>query len=118
MWISDHEPCLVRDVAIHFEKELGLARTTVLTVMERLRSKGFLVRHKSNGLFQYSAKFDPMQIVQSKISEFVKRTLGGEVSPLVSYFVEETELQEAEIEKLEELVSRLREKKKAEVGDV
>lgn len=116
-WIADHEPCLVREVAVHFDRELGLARTTVLTMMERLRNKGFLVRQKNNGLFQYSAKLDPMRIMQSKISEFVERTLGGEISPLVSYFIEETELQDSEIAKLEELVARLK-KKSAEAADV
>ncbi len=50
-YIGDHESVSVRDVAQHFEKEKGLARTTILTVMERLRKKVFSFANKKRVSF-------------------------------------------------------------------
>src|SRR4051812_35680874 len=85
-YVGENSPISVRDVAAHFERERGLARTTILTVMERLRTKGFLNRSKVDGIFKYTAKFETGDVLSSKISNFVEKTLGGSVSPLLAYF--------------------------------
>ena len=38
-YVADHHPISVREVAAHFAAASGQARTTVLTVMQRLRGK-------------------------------------------------------------------------------
>ena len=91
-YVSTHSPITVRDVAQFFELEKKLARTTILTVMERLRKKGFLGRSKINGVFQYSPKIKTVDILSSKISEFVEKTLGGSVGPLFNYFISSSNL--------------------------
>ncbi len=48
-YIADHHPISVREVAAHFAETSGQARTTLLTVMERLRAKGYLKRRKAAG---------------------------------------------------------------------
>lgn len=106
-YVSDHAPIAVRDVALFFEKEKKLARTTVLTVMERLRKKGFLHRAQVNGHFKYSPKMKTSDVLSSKISEFVEKTLGGSVSPLLSYFISSSNLTPEEVKKLQELVEKL-----------
>jgi len=85
-YVSEHSPTTVRDVALHFEKEKKLARTTIMTVMERLRKKGYLSRAKEDGIFKYAVKFEQEKVLNQKVSDFVQRTLGGSVSPLFSYF--------------------------------
>src|SRR3954467_10351389 len=85
-YVGEKSPISVREVAAHFEKEKGLARTTILTVMERLRTKGFLSRGKEDGVFKYSAKFATGDVLSNSISNFVEKTLGGSVSPLLAYF--------------------------------
>lgn len=48
-YVADHPSITVREVAAHFAETSGLARTTLLTVMERLRSKAYLKRKKAAG---------------------------------------------------------------------
>ncbi len=113
-FIDGNSPITVREVAAHFEKNKGLARTTVLTVMERLRKKGFLTRVKLDGVYKYKSKMEAGDVLASKVSEFIERTLGGSVSPLVSYFIASTDLSKDEISQLSELAARLETRK--EVG--
>jgi predicted transcriptional regulator len=106
LYIGERSPISVRDVAAHFEKEKGLARTTILTVMERLRTKGFLSRQKLDGIFKYSAKMEAGAVLSDKISDFVEKTLGGSVSPLLNYF-SNSKLSNQEIEQLRAIAARL-----------
>ena len=110
-YISENSPISVRDMATHFERERNLARTTVLTVMERLRKKGFLIRAKIDGVFKYSAKFSTGDVLSSKVSEFIEKTLGGSLSPLFSYFLSSGDLTEDEMAQLKDLAARLEPKK-------
>jgi predicted transcriptional regulator len=41
-YVQDHHPASVRQVAEHFAESKGHVRTTILTVLERLRKKGYL----------------------------------------------------------------------------
>ncbi len=104
-YISNHGELSVREVADHFEKQKGLARTTILTVMERLRTKGFLTRSKVDGIFKYSEKIEAQTVMKGKVTEFVERTLGGSVSPLISYFAGQRNLSSEEIDKLRAIVA-------------
>lgn len=107
VYVGANSPISVRDVAQHFEQEKQLARTTVLTVMERLRKKGFLGRTQIDGVFKYTAKIETGDILSSKISDFVEKTLGGSVGPLFSYFISSSNLTDEEIQNLKELVLKL-----------
>jgi predicted transcriptional regulator len=104
-FVSDRSPIAVREVASHFEK--SLARTTVLTVMERLRKKGFLGRAKIDGVFKYTSKFETGDVLTSKISDFVEKTLGGSVGPLFTYFMSSSSFSDAEVAQLKEMAQKL-----------
>lgn len=106
-FINDHSPISVREVATHFEKEKNLARTTILTMMERLRKKGFLNRSKVDGVFRYTVKFEQEKVLHKKVSEFIERTLGGSVSPLFNYFSESTDLTADEIRQLKKIADKI-----------
>jgi predicted transcriptional regulator len=110
-YVSVAGSATVREVADHFEKEKGLARTTILTVMERLRTKGFLSRSKVDGIFKYSEKIEVATVMKSKVSEFIERTLGGSLSPLINHFAGSKGLSEEEIEQLRKIVSDFDKKK-------
>lgn len=110
-YISEHAPVSVRETAAHFETERGLARTTVLTMVERLRKKGFLARTKVDGIFKYSARIEAEDALSGKVTEFIERTLGGSLSPLFNYFISSTDLSEKEINQLKELAAKIEARK-------
>ncbi|MBX2995893.1 MAG: BlaI/MecI/CopY family transcriptional regulator [Bdellovibrionaceae bacterium] len=103
-FVSSRESVSVREAADVFEKSHGLARTTVLTVMERLRAKGCVSRTKVDGVYQYREKIDTESFLAGRVSTFVDKTLGGSLSPLLSYFAGQKNLSVDEIEKLREIV--------------
>lgn len=112
-FISENSPITVREVALHFEQERNLARTTVLTVMERLRKKGLLSRSQIEGIFKYSSKVKTGDVLSSKISDFVEKTLGGSVGPLFNYFISSSHLSEDEIKKLKDLAQKFENSKES-----
>lgn len=108
----------VGEVAESFGGPRGLARSTVLTMMERLRQKGYLARRLVDGVYRYSPKSAASDVLRSAVRQFVERTLGGEVSPVVAYLVEDAEVSDEELRELEALVERLQGRRKKGAGRV
>ncbi len=92
----------------------GLARSTVLTMMERLRQKGHLQRRRIEGIFQYVSPASSGQVMRGVVRTFVEKTLGGSVSPFVTYLTEEARVSDEELADLEELVAKLQSQRKEE----
>ena len=92
----------------------GLARSTVLTMMERLRQKGHLDRRQVAGVYQYFSPAPAGEVLRDVVRSFVERTLGGSVAPFVTYLTEEAEVSDSELAELEELVAKLQSKRKEE----
>lgn len=106
-WVAEHDPSSVGEVARALGESRGLARTTVLTVMERLRGKGFLEREKVGGVFRYSPSEPHTAQMRGLVSRFVERSLGGSLDPFVAYLSEEATLSEEQIASLGRLVRDL-----------
>ncbi len=102
----------VGEAAEGFGAPRGLARSTVLTMMERLRRKGHLSRRLVRGTFRYSPRVPPGEVVRGVVRDFVEGTLQGAVSPVVAYLSEEADVSDAELAELEDLVSRLQARRK------
>ena len=112
--ISDHGPLTVGEVARLFAAERGLARTTVLTVMERLRGKEYVRRRKVGGVYEYSAKLPASEVLRGLIRDFRERVLGGTLQPFVAYLAEERDLSADEIEALRTLLDKLESEREVE----
>jgi predicted transcriptional regulator len=105
--LADHPSSTVGEVSEGFGARHGLARSTVLTMMERLRRKGHLARQLVDGTYRYSVEVPAGQVVRGVVRQFVQRTLQGSVSPVVAYLSEEAEVSDADFAELQELVARL-----------
>ena len=103
-YVIEHHPITVREVAEQFARTHGHARTTVLTIMERLREKGYLTRRKLNGVNRYSPSKPRSDLLQGLVRDFVQKALGGSVSPFVAYLGKEARLDPAEMQELKQLV--------------
>ena len=111
-YVSDHHPISVRDVAAHFAETSGQARTTVLTVMERLRAKGHLSRRKVGARHHYSPTVPKAELLNRMVNNFVDEVLGGSVSPFVAYLSQSPLLSADEARKLEQLLRRIESREK------
>lgn len=107
-YVTDHAPITVREVAQQFGQERGLARTTILTVMENLRAKGYLIRRKDGRAFEYVPEAEKKDLLSGLVQRFVEKTLQGSVSPVVAYLANAGTLSEEEVAELSRLVDDLR----------
>jgi predicted transcriptional regulator len=112
-FVNEHGPTSVAEAAAGFGQLRGLARSTVLTMMERLRKKGHLSRRLAGGVYRYASRTTPMAAVRQAVQTFVDRTLGGSVTPFVAYLAERERLSDDEVAELEALMTKLqRERRK------
>ncbi len=107
--LADRGPLSVAEATESFGGPRGLARSTVLTMLERLRAKDHLKRRAVDGVYRYSPAVEPGALVDRAVESFVEKTLGGSVAPLVAYLAERGAVSETELAELERLVERLRE---------
>jgi predicted transcriptional regulator len=91
----------VGEVAADYGSERGLARSTVLTMMERLR------RQQVDGVYRYAATAEQDEVVGGAIGQFVEKTLQGSVTPFVAWMSQRAEVSDDELAELEALVARL-----------
>lgn len=109
-FVTDRAPVTVRVVAQEWGEPKGLARTTILTMMERLRRKNFLVRWKSEtepGAFLYGPVQEKSVLMRSLVQDFVERTLGGSLSPFVAYLADAPGLSDKEQADLRRLITSM-----------
>jgi predicted transcriptional regulator len=85
--IWESPACTVAEVAERFPRG-KYARTTVLTVVQRLHAKGLLKRRKEGGIFRYSATQPREQVLSRLITRFVENFLDGSPAPFVAYLTE------------------------------
>jgi BlaI family penicillinase repressor len=113
-YVADHQPASVRDVATHFAETSGQARTTLLTVMERLRTKGYLKRRKIGSANRYTPTMAKAELLSRMVGEFVEDVLGGSASPFVAYLSNSSLLSDDEARKLEQLLKRIEAREQGE----
>ncbi|UYK80916.1 BlaI/MecI/CopY family transcriptional regulator [Xanthomonas sacchari] len=106
-YIAEHGDASVGEVAGGFGEARGLARSTVLTMMERLRAKAYLRRRQVQGVYRYAATSGQDDVVRSAVGSFVEKTLQGSVSPFVAWMSQRAEVSDTELAELEALVAKL-----------
>lgn len=106
--VAELKDATVGEVAAAFGETRGLARSTVLTMMERLREKGYLVRKQVHGVFRYRTRSGPVEVMRGAVETFIETKLQGSVSPFVAWMSERGEVSDSELAELEQLVDKLK----------
>lgn len=106
-FIADRGGATVGETADEFGAPRDLARSTILTMMERLRKKGYLSRRMAGGVYRYRALSSSAELLKDAVGRFVERNLEGSVSPFLAYLSETSELSDDERQELERIVARL-----------
>ena len=86
--VWDTGGCSVQEATEILGQRRDYARTTILTVIQRLYAKGFLQRRKVDGVYEYSSTEDRGTVLSRLIARFVDTVLDGSPEPLVTYFAE------------------------------
>ncbi len=110
--IWEHQPCTVQQVADILSKRRGCARTTVLTVMQRLHAKNFLKRRKIYRVFHYEPTEGRNKVMSRLIGQFLDKVLDGSALPFVTYLTEREDLTPKQMSSLREIAKKLENKRK------
>lgn len=111
-YLAEHENASVGEVAADFGEARGLARSTVLTMMERLRAKSYLKRRHIDGIYRYAAATGPTEALSNVVGQFVEKTLSGSLSPFVAWMSQKADVSDSELAELEALVAQLQSRRK------
>lgn len=111
-YLAEAGEASVGELSDTYGAERGLARSTILTMMERLRRKKFLTRHTVKGVYRYRACASSQELLTNAVRRFVERNLDGSVAPFVAYLSESGNLSDAELKELQALVTRLQSRPK------
>src|SRR4029453_12766813 len=111
-FVAEARQATAGEAAERFGQPRGLARSTVLTMMERLRKKGHLTRRQQGGVYQYAPRIAPGAAVREAVKSFVDRTLDGSITPFVTYLGERADVSDEELAELESLLARLQQQRR------
>ena len=106
-FITEHHPITAREVADHFGEARDWARTTVLTMLDRLREKGYVIRDDGGAVHLYSPSAPTPDLMSSVVRDFVNKALGGSLSPFMAYLGREAKLSPDELDELKRIVAEL-----------
>ena len=112
LYLAQHGPLTTAALWEGFGAPRALARTTVLTVLERLRQKGHVGRKREDGVYVYRALEGHVETMRRSVGQFVDRALGGSISPFAAYLSERTSVSDEELAELNRAVRALSERKR------
>jgi len=100
----------VQDVQEALAPRRTLAYTTVMTVMSRLAEKGFLSREKEGRAYMYRPAIPQERAAGSILQTLVRRLYAGATGKAIAQLLEtEEDVDDAELERLEQLIRARRE---------
>lgn len=106
--VAEHGPLTAGQMAEALASEGGPGRSTVVTVLERLRRKGHLSRRRIDGVYVYASTLAARDVLRGAVDQFVERALSGSISPLVAYLSERREVSADELRELQRVVHSLK----------
>ena len=107
-FVTERGGATVGEAAEGFGGPNSVTRSTVVTVMERLRAKGYLTRNKGNGgVFQYFAAQPQEEILGGVVARFIEKTLGGRMTAFSAHFTRSERLSADEKIELRRLLEKL-----------
>ena len=105
LWDINHSAC-VWDILEHYE-EPKPAYTTISTYLKVLYEKGFIDYFKNKGegkTYKYLPKLTKAEYMRLTMKDMKKRFFGDSVRSMFSYFVEEENLSEDDIQELLDMI--------------
>ena len=88
-------------------KQKGYARTTILTVIQRLHKKGFLKRKKEDGVYRYGPTQKRQQVMGRLLNQFIGRVFDGSSTSLVQQLAD-AKMSDKELDQIKAIFDKAR----------
>ncbi|MHB1458060.1 MAG: BlaI/MecI/CopY family transcriptional regulator [Armatimonadota bacterium] len=100
----------VKEIQADLGPDRPLAITTICTLLFRMKEKGYVKAVEKGMAYVYHPLAKRDEVVRNKLGDLVDHILGGDVAPLATYIVENTDLTPSQIEALEAIIKSHKER--------
>jgi BlaI family transcriptional regulator, penicillinase repressor len=104
----DRGPSAARDVYAALPADRGWAYKTVKTLLSRLVAKGALEYDQIGNSYLYRSAVAQEQMTRQEIRSVFARIVSGAISPVLAHLIEEADLSDEDISKLEQTLRQKR----------
>ncbi len=98
-------PVNTNEITEQLLKTTAWSPKTIQTLIKRLVTKGALTYEKQGRVFVYTPLVKEREYVNQESRSFLKRFYGGEISAMLSAYIESDQLSKDELEKLRVLLA-------------
>ncbi len=101
-----HAPISTNEITEKLTKTTAWSPKTIQTLIKRLVTKGALTYEKQSRVFVYTPLVKENEYIGQESSSFLKRYYDGDITAMVSSFLENDKLSDTEIDTLRSLLSK------------
>ena len=98
-------PVNTNEITECLEKTTSWSPKTIQTLIKRLVNKGALIYEKQGRIFVYTPLVGEKEYIGQESSSFLKRFYHGDLTEMISSFLEEDRLSEEDLDELRALLS-------------
>ncbi|MBC5745725.1 BlaI/MecI/CopY family transcriptional regulator [Lachnospiraceae bacterium MD308] len=95
-----HAPISTNEITDKLLQTTSRSPKTIQTLIKRLVTKGVLAYEKQSRMFVYTPVVKKSEYIGQKSNSFLKRYYNGDISAMVSAFIENDRLSETDVEHL------------------
>lgn len=107
-----HAPISTNEITDRLTKTTSWSPKTIQTLIKRLVTKGALSYEKQSRVFVYTPVVKENEYIGQESTSFLKRFYDGNITAMLSSYIENDKLSEAEIETLRSLLAKGKNKRK------
>ena len=111
--VWDNEPCAAPAVQEELQARKSWTYSTVKTMMDRMVTKGLLRTERIRNLILYRSAITRIQAQKGEIMRAVKRAFDGALTPMMQFLLDNHNLSQKQLNKLEALIKKKRIKGRA-----
>ena len=101
-----YAPINTNEITEKLLKTTSWSPKTIQTLIKRLVNKGALTYEKQGRIFVYTSTVKENEYIGQESRSFLKRFYGGDITAMLSSYIENDRLSDSEIEHLRSLLSR------------
>lgn len=99
-------PVSTNEITDRLTKTTAWSPKTIQTLIKRLVTKGALTYEKQSRVFVYTPLVEENEYISQESSSFLKRFYHGDITAMLSSYIENDQLSETEIDSLRSLLSQ------------
>ena len=105
-----YAPISTRDITEKLLQTTNWSPKTIQTLIKRLVTKGALTYEKKSRMFIYTPAVKENEYIGQESNSFLKRYYNGDITAMVSAYIENDRLSESELDTLRSLLSQKHQK--------